>query len=387
MKNLLLVFLFAAYLINGQTEQNELISGFRASRILSSYPNNQFPNPLYWASAGEFISSKFQNSNSAAIWIVSLYIDGGYTQLNFPNPGGSYPYVYFINSDYNETYLNLFDQKGIKVYLQVEPGAAKIDTLIHIVLNKYKHHPCVVGFGIDVEWYNTHLLSGGQKVTDIEARRWENKVKSIDSNYTLFLKHYGQAWMPPTYRGNILFVDDSQDFVSLNSMVSEFKAWGNKFKPNKVAFQYGYPIDKHWWSKLNDPIKTIGNSLLSNISNCAGLFWVDFTINDVYPVTNVISEHSENNLNFEVSNNYPNPFNPKTNFMVYIPQNGNLLCQVFDINGREIEEIYNGNVYPGKYQFHFNGEKLSSGIYLLKISFTDLENKLYIKLNKMSLIK
>ncbi len=382
-----LVFFCTTILINAQSENSDIIAGVRASRILSSYPNNQFPSPLYWSNASEFISDKFTNSNSAAIWIVSLYLSGGYTQLNFPNPGGSYQYVYFINNDQNESYLTLFDQKGIKVWLQVEPGAAKIDTLIHIVLNKYKHHPCVAGFGIDVEWYNTQSVPGGQKVTDAEAKRWENKVKSIDSNYTLFLKHYGQAWMPPTYRGNILFVDDSQDFTSLNSMVSEFKSWGNRFKPNKVAFQFGYPVDKPWWSKLADPVKTIGNALLSNVSNCYGVFWVDFTLNDVYPVTSIDEDFTVIPEKFIVSNNYPNPFNPITKFTVNIPNEGNILCEVYNINGEKVEEIFNHSIQAGIHEFTWDAEKSSSGIYLLKVSYTDLQNKVFNKLNKMLLIK
>ncbi len=386
-KYITVLWLFFVLLISAQVENNQNIAGFRGSRILSSYPNNQFPNPNYWANAGEFISNKFSNVSPAAIWIVSLYLSGGYTQLNFPNPGGNYPYVYFIGSDYNESYLTLFDLKGIKVWLQVEPGAANIDTLIHIVLNKYKHHSCIAGFGIDVEWYNTQSNSGGQKVTDIEAKRWEKKVKSIDSNYTLFLKHYGQNWMPPTYRGDILFVDDSQDFTSLSAMVSEFKAWGNKFKPNKVAFQFGYPIDKPWWSKLNDPIKTIGNSLFTNITNCYGVFWVDFTINDVYPITSIKSDEQTSPSQFSVSQNYPNPFNPSTRFSVYVPESGFLACEIYDLTGRKVGSVFRNRLNEGLHNFEWTAETLSSGIYLLKVNFTDDQNKIYTYINKMCLVK
>ncbi len=383
---LTLLFLFSFSILSAQSEQGQIISGFRASRILSNYPNNQFPSPQYWASAGEFISNKFANSSPAAIWIVSLYLSNGYTQLNFPNPGGSYPYVNFISTDQNEAYLNYFDQKGIKVFLQVEPGAAKIDTLIHIVLNRYKHHPCVIGFGIDVEWYNTQIYSGGQKVNDAEAKRWESKVKSIDSNYTLFLKHYSTSWMPPTYRGNILFVDDSQDFTSLSSMVTEFKVWGNKFKPNKVAFQYGYPIDRPWWSKLNDPIKTIGDALLSNVSNCFGLFWVDFTINEVYPITSVYDELSVQPSNFFVSNNFPNPFNPTTSFYIYLPNQGAVKCTVYDINGKEVAELLNGELNYGRHLVTWNAENFCSGVYFVKTEYFD-KNFVSFKINKLCLIK
>ena len=59
MKKYLLVFLCILYSgILGQNNKSDSnkIAGFRASRILQSYPNNQFPVPNYWANAGHFIS-------------------------------------------------------------------------------------------------------------------------------------------------------------------------------------------------------------------------------------------------------------------------------------------------------------------------------------------
>jgi len=369
MKKCLMMFLcFVSIGIFGQTEltDSNKIAGFRASRILQSYPNNQFPVPNYWANAGHFIADKFPGAEPASIWIVSLYIDNGETQLNFPNPGGSYPYISFISQDKNEVYLNRFDQEGIKVWLQVEPGAASVDTLIHIVLNKYKHHACVVGFGVDVEWFNAQSYSGGRKITDAEAKRWELKVKSINPNYTLFLKHYAQSWMPPTYRGNILFVDDSQDFSSLTSMVNEFKLWGNKFKPNKVAFQFGYQIDKNWWSLYADPIKTIGNSLFNAITNCYGVFWVDFSIEDVFPLSSVEEEKIITD-NFRLYQNYPNPFNPTTTISYQIPTEGNVSLKVYDVLGKEVAVLIDEYKDAGRHSVDFNGSNLTSGIYLYKL--------------------
>jgi hypothetical protein len=258
---------------------------------LQNYPNNQFPEKEYWQSVGEEMASKFANTQPAGIWIVSLYQSNGDTRLNFPLFGNPPPYILFTLEEQNEAYLNHFDQVGLKVWLQVEPGGASVDTLIHIILNRYKHHSSVIGFGLDVEWYKTHQFTGGKKLDDNEAERWEAKVKAIDPEYTLFLKHYSKSWMPPSYRGEIIFVDDSQDFTFWSNpflaMISEFSDWGAKFSPNKVAFQYGYPNDRIWWSTLTDPPREIGNALINNITNCYGLFWVDFTITEVFPVNKI----------------------------------------------------------------------------------------------------
>lgn len=261
-----------------------VFAGFRASRILSNYPNQQFPEPDYWVRVGREMADKFPDAVPAGEWIVSLYQENGISELSFPSSGKSYPYVRFSDTDYNEAYLDEFDRSGLKIWLQVEPGAVDVVTLIDVVVQRYRHHVCVAGFAVDVEWYRANTHRDGQKVTDNEAQKWEQHLKSIDANYSLLLKHWEQAWMPPSYRGDILFIDDSQRFSSLHDIVEEFSAWGDYFSPNPVGFQFGYDSDRAWWSRYADPPKTIGNAILANVTNTRGLFWADFTITDVFPV-------------------------------------------------------------------------------------------------------
>jgi hypothetical protein len=365
-------------------------AGFRASRILSSYPNRQFPDPEYWEMVGREMAGKFEDFTPGGIWIVSLYLSDpeGYTLLNFPSPGGSFDWIYFRDSDQNEAWLNHFDTTGVQVWLQVEPGGANIDTLIYLVLNRYKHHPCVVGFGVDVEWYQTYAYSGGRKVSDEEAKRWEQKVKAVDPRYTLFLKHYGQSWMPPSYRRDIIFVDDSQDFTwsgnPLNAMVNEFSSWGQKFSPNPVAFQYGYPNDQGWWSEYSDPAGTIGQALIDNVPNCKGLFWVDFTVTDVFPPTS-IGEKRLSPDDIQLLKNYPNPVNPSTTSRYQVSGNPadqgttrkklqhyaypqNVDISVYNPLGQKIVSLFSGQKAAGAYEIVWNGRDsygrmLTSGTY------------------------
>ncbi len=378
---LILLFFSGLFTVNAQ----EKFAGFRASRILQSYPNNQFPSPQYWSNAGYSMSGFFPGSQPAGIWIVSLYIDNGITQLNFPSDGTSYPYINFIWEDRNEEWLDYFDQSGLKVWLQVEPGAADIDTLISIVLNRYKHHSCVIGFGVDVEWYNTHQYPGGQQVADADAERWEQNVKNIDSSYSLFLKHYTSNRMPDNYRGEIIFVDDSQDFGFASNpfqyMINEFTQWGNKFSPNKVAFQFGYPADRNWWSQLSNPPGDIGNALFNNINNCAAVFWVDFTITEIFPLTSVESQEPEL-TNYLILGNYPNPFNPSTTIEYEIPEDGAVTITIADITGRQNEVRHSAFKRKGKYKFKWNGSGRTSGIYICAIRAGNLSKSIKLLLLK-----
>jgi len=140
----------------------------------------------------------------------------------------------------------------------------------------------VIGFGVDVEWHRNSEQRGGVPVTDDNAQAWEARVKSHNSSYTLFLKHFWCEWMPSNYRGNIIFIDDSQSFGNLNNMVSKFDNWASIFYPNIVFFQYGYISDKKWWKNMDNPPKGIGDAIAAVVEQDMGLIWVDFTLRDVF---------------------------------------------------------------------------------------------------------
>ena len=43
--------------------------------------------------------------------------------------------------------------------------------LIDLLYLQYGHHPSVIGFGVDDEWYRKDLSRYGKPITDAEARR------------------------------------------------------------------------------------------------------------------------------------------------------------------------------------------------------------------------
>jgi hypothetical protein len=120
-------------------------------------------------------------------------------------------------------------------------------------------------------------------VTDDEAAAWVAAVRGHRTHYRLFLKHWEQEKTPPTYRDGVLFVDHSQQFASLDDRVREFVEWRKAFAPAPVAFQYGYSADQAWWKTLADPPGEIGREILAGTPNTEALFWVDFTVLQVFP--------------------------------------------------------------------------------------------------------
>ena len=172
------------------------------------------------------------------------------------------------------------------MWLQVESGFADMPTVIDLVLRRYGHHPSVIGFGVDVEWFNPRGADLNDPVTDGLARAWETRVKSHDPAYTLFLKHFDQSSMPPTYRGQIVFVDDSQQFTAAEPFIAEMKAWADRYHPNPVLYQIGYASDRPWWSREPAPAPvSLANRLRAVTRQPFGIAWVDFTLREVAPTT------------------------------------------------------------------------------------------------------
>jgi hypothetical protein len=256
-----------------------LYAGVRSS----SYGITPFPEPEKWHFSIEKMSSYFEESSPCGIWIVGVVKNQTACLLEFPGDGEEHENVIFSDFDKHESYLDHFDQSGIKVFLQVEPASAEVPVLIDLVLRRYKHHQCVIGFGIDVEWHREVDHPGwGAKVTDEQTESWELQVKSHNEEYRLFLKHWDRDWMPRRYRGDIVFVSDSQIFQNFGEMRDEFvDYWAAYFAPNTVFFQIGYPSDRTWWQNMENPPSEMGKAIAERISQSCGIFWVDFTLREV----------------------------------------------------------------------------------------------------------
>ena len=85
---------------------------------------------------------------------------------------------------------------------------------------------------------------------------------------------------------------------------------------------------------------------------------------------------------FSLHQNYPNPFNPTTTIRYDLQEISDLTLIVYDINGREVEELYNGNQVPGNYNIIWDATPYPSGIYFIKMMADN-----YVNTQKLMLIK
>lgn len=90
---------------------------------------------------------------------------------------------------------------------------------------------------------------------------------------------------------------------------------------------------------------------------------------------------------YSLEQNYPNPFNPTTIINYQLPNAGWMSLKVYDMLGREIATLVDGEKDAGYYSAPFDGSKLSSGIYFSRFIVNLQNGKQIVQVKKMSLVK
>jgi hypothetical protein len=85
---------------------------------------------------------------------------------------------------------------------------------------------------------------------------------------------------------------------------------------------------------------------------------------------------------FDLSQNFPNPFNPSTKIKYSIPQTSQVQIKVFDVLGNEIETLVNEEKPVGTYELTWNAANLPSGVYFYQFRAGD-----FVQTKKMLLLK
>jgi hypothetical protein len=82
------------------------------------------------------------------------------------------------------------------------------------------------------------------------------------------------------------------------------------------------------------------------------------------PVVSAIIDGVEN---FNLEQNYPNPFRNETVLRFTLPQKANVKLSLYDMHGRLVKQIVNETKDKGTHVVNFNGITLTSGLYYYKI--------------------
>ncbi len=105
----------------------------------------------------------------------------------------------------------------------------------------------------------------------------------------------------------------------------------------------------------------------------------------VYKLTYIVGVEqisSEVPSGYSLSQNYPNPFNPSTKIKFDILESCIVKLTVFNTLGQEVALLLNENLTYGSYEYEFDAQGLTSGVYFYKLqteNFSETKKMLLVK--------
>ncbi|MEO8513342.1 MAG: T9SS type A sorting domain-containing protein [Ignavibacteria bacterium] len=138
----------------------------------------------------------------------------------------------------------------------------------------------------------------------------------------------------------------------------------------------------------NENVYTYGDKKLSDGTYRFRIKQVDYNGNSEY----FILENSQEAVigkpvKFSISQNYPNPSNPVSKIDFELPFDAKVTLKVYDLTGKEVASLVDGDITSGFHTTEFNGVNLSSGAYFYRINASGSNGETFTKTMKMILVK
>ncbi len=92
---------------------------------------------------------------------------------------------------------------------------------------------------------------------------------------------------------------------------------------------------------------------------------------------------------YSLEQNFPNPFNPTTEIWFKLGDDSFIRLKLYDVLGREIKTLAEGNYSNGYHRVTLNAHDISSGVYTYKLEATSITDPstFFIQVRKMLLLR
>lgn len=179
------------------------------------------------------------------------------------------------------------------------------------------------------------------------------------------------------------------EYVAHGYAGSDTLFYGIGFKNATVGYAVGYRVmlkttdGGTTWASIPDV--AAGNSLYGPAFDPAGNAWVYSATGRTYTTSVAVSVDPIGDMlpgSFSLEQNYPNPFNPATSIAFTLGRASRASLKVFDILGREVALVANGQYPAGTHTVEFDARTLSSGVYIYRLDaegFTDVRKMVFMK--------
>lgn len=328
-----------------------ITSGLPNRTITSVYVHPADENTVLLTFSGFGTSKVYKSTNGGSNW-VSISGDLPDTPVNdiliFTEHAG-YPNTYFVATDIG---VFVTENNGVN-WLEI-PNGLPNTVIMHLdyspsvkMLRAGTHgrgvYEAYIDFTIPVELVSFTANQLSRKVqlnwttaTEINNRGFEvhRKLKNQDWEILSFISGYGSTTEPKAYS-----YEDDYEFLPYNGTAI--------YRLKQIDFDGSF--------KYSDQMSV--------------------------EVSFVPSETN-------ISQNFPNPFNPSTTIKYSINQEGNVRISIYNPVGQEIEKLISEYKSSGTYEVVWNAEEYTSGIYFYLFEFSGATGSVnYKEMKKLVLIK
>jgi len=81
----------------------------------------------------------------------------------------------------------------------------------------------------------------------------------------------------------------------------------------------------------------------------------------------ILTNLKELPLSVTLKGNFPNPFNPETSIAYTLSHDSQVMLSVYDLSGRLVEKLVDGQQYPGQFSVSWLANSLPSGMYIAQL--------------------
>jgi len=273
----------------------------------------------------------------------------------------------------------------------------------------------------------TRVDSLGQSYFQYKLKRYDSSLDSLwESSFEIKdeagrLGYYGITNpIIPDGLGGIFFVwgaDDNSDtpFVRATRIDSRGAVWNSNhiyqhnaianatfFSRSKlgiyldggIAWLYDSLGNLAWPAAvkvISDPQNTYfdlvapdfnGGAIVTFWTTLGGIYAQHTGRNGKVGIITAVASPSAIPTSFRLYQNYPNPFNPSTTVRYELSKKSFVTLRLYDLLGREVRTLVNGEQEPGNYSRTVEANDLPSGVYfyrLMAATFSDTKKLLLIK--------
>lgn len=231
--------------------------------------------------------------------------------------------------------------------------------------------------------------SGNFSLSESPSGSYENNTeKKITYLLPFNLSVYNYAQIEYYMRANL---ERNKDYIYLELSNDSGNNW-NKIDSSaisSVAFEQRL-IDISEYAGVGNEDIRLRFRFVSDESGVRDGVWIDDITLRAFKDSIVSVEKNNDNLpiKYSLSQNYPNPFNPSTTINFAVPIRADVKVTVYNVLGEVVSVLADATMNAGSYSISFDAaNKLSSGIYLYRISAIGNDGHNFTQTKKMMLIK